>query len=807
VSDERVDSRLERAIEEFQQYLSDLLPPLVVSETVALLLKCPPDLMAANIYSWLTAQYRTGRPIPISDYLFHAAKKIHLMGEYNLVPPAEVNDFLARMKPMLLSYCPPDEREFLGQNLDRMDEMPTTMSSPVEVVYRQSSAEAARPGTVSDVKEADMHRLSILMQKIEKELRTIAIAGQPPSSHKKEELVSEALAQAARNAQMNTELESALTYLRRLGINAGTEDVFRALGQNLPEWSGAGRTELPIPEDSNLKAMRRIISQAQDPKEGAHRFYQMANAAVERFNEGHLGQAATIFDLAEKIIAAKEVEEAATASLRRRGHENLDEERLRKYAEAPEHHRLLRKVLNFFEALTPQELFESLRREPKRDRRKLILSLLESHREFARTAALEHLKTPMPLNAANEEIHFRRNLLYLLRRIPVQQGDQMEEITETVARHADLALPNVIVREAVAYLGHLRSERAEMGLISLLEDIEATLPRAGESSYSPDELLHLLDRIAAALARLGTSRANKALINHAFKKKPKLGDTMVRLKEFSNHDLSGDMTSVDMLLSALKAHTPAKVFGFVIQKKDQDLVCILEALSSTAIGKVRTALEDLAQRFPDRPAGQTAAAILTKQSQSGALKKPETGSSLSGDLDLFGLPGLLQSLGDNIVTGNLTLKNANGEVFAAIALEKGKIRKCEAGPLSDDAAIYQLIERPRPGTFHFTRNSERGEDPLLLKEILPLILEGIRRYDELQQAQAAVPDDIRLIARNNQPTAVPEEKDGLLFREMWNAVRNGATPPECEAIMAVDAYRVRRLLFHWLESGSIEAII
>ncbi len=86
MSDEQKDSRLERAVDEFRQYLSDLLPPMIVADSMELLLKCPPDLIASNIYSWVAAQRRTAQAISVADYFFHAVKKIHMMAEYNLVP-------------------------------------------------------------------------------------------------------------------------------------------------------------------------------------------------------------------------------------------------------------------------------------------------------------------------------------------------------------------------------------------------------------------------------------------------------------------------------------------------------------------------------------------------------------------------------------------------------------------------------------------------------------------------------------------------------------------------------------------------
>src|SRR5688572_26429113 len=104
MSEESIDSRFERAINELREYLSDLIPPLVVSDSIEFLLTCPPDLIAANINSWVAGQYRASTGLPRSDYFFHALKKIHMIGEYRLVPQKELGAFLERMKPHVLNY-------------------------------------------------------------------------------------------------------------------------------------------------------------------------------------------------------------------------------------------------------------------------------------------------------------------------------------------------------------------------------------------------------------------------------------------------------------------------------------------------------------------------------------------------------------------------------------------------------------------------------------------------------------------------------------------------------------------------------
>src|SRR5205814_197758 len=136
---------------------------------------------------------------------------------------------------------------------------------------------------------------------------------------------------------------------------------------------GAPSTEGPI------EAMHRLITLPQDPEEGSKRFAEMVGAAIEQFNDGNLAPAVAMFDLADRILTEKKIPEGVAKSILHRSHEGLDTSRLGKLAERPEKHPMLRRVLSFFPALTPRGLLEDLTHEPKRDRRKLLLALLEVH--------------------------------------------------------------------------------------------------------------------------------------------------------------------------------------------------------------------------------------------------------------------------------------------------------------------------------------------------------------------------------------------------------------------------------------------
>ena len=82
------NAELQEALLELQQYLSDTVPPLVVADSVSILMKYPPQAVAADDPRLdrgrsTGAARRSG--VPVSDYLFHALKKIHMMAEFKLV--------------------------------------------------------------------------------------------------------------------------------------------------------------------------------------------------------------------------------------------------------------------------------------------------------------------------------------------------------------------------------------------------------------------------------------------------------------------------------------------------------------------------------------------------------------------------------------------------------------------------------------------------------------------------------------------------------------------------------------------------
>ena len=819
------DPEVREALTELELYLSDTLPPLVVAGSAEILLKYPPDLVAGSIRSWTGAQYAKGGA-SVSDYLFHAVKKIHMLGEFRLVPREVLDKYIQGLLPMVLAECPEEDRPLLAENFTRLSE--TTASgtaAPVATLHRQTagpgsraaSPSAAGGGPASD--EARERRLSLFLQRLESQARQAAL----PEGRA---ALSETLAAAARGSASAHDVEEYLSRLKGLGVQVGTADVFRALAASLPAWAPPAGVGAPaaVPGSSAAAAMQRMVAEVDDPREGARRFQELVRAAVERFNEGSLMQAVTTLEAAERLVAEKKVDAGTAELARSKGDEGLDPERLRVAAENSAQQPTLRRLLVFFRALSPEGLLEQLAREEKRDRRRLLLALLEVHGEPARAAAYEALASPISDHAA-QDWYLRRNLLYILRRIPRPADAPTAEEAEVTARHLHLKFPPPLLKEAIANLSQLRDPRSEAGLVELLGELERALGKDSDSPHDTKELVGLLDRVAAALARLPSSSARRALLDHAEKRDAKLGDSAARLAELASQDLSEDSESVGRLLASLKSNLPFKLFGLALHQNDQVLLRTIEALGGTPAPAVKTALEEVVSRFSDKEIGRAASRVLAgfrkaasaatgaSTSSSGAGPAPGTAAappgpspSLTGDLEVFGLPALLQSLSDSGQSGSLTLRDPRGQVFGGMRLKGGKLRACQTGELTGTDAFYQLLERPSPGQFQFLKSADAGDETntASLKEILPLTLEAMRRYDELRQSAALVPDDARLAPTEVKPAPFPGEKDGLFQKDLWSRVSRGATPRECEAGIKTDAYRIRRLLAHWVEQGALE---
>src|SRR4029077_3579438 len=97
-----------------------------------------------------------------------------------------------------------------------------------------------------------------------------------------------------------------------------------------------------------------------------------------------------------------------------------------------------------------------------------------------------------------------------------------------------------VIKEAATALGQIKTESSVKVLTTRLAECEATLLRSDPAAAPVPELQKLLDRIIAALVRIGTPGALLTIARHGMKANPTLGDTRARLAALAQHDLSFD---------------------------------------------------------------------------------------------------------------------------------------------------------------------------------------------------------------------------------------------------------------------------
>jgi len=577
----------------------------------------------------------------------------------------------------------------------------------VEILHRPPSAGERVPagtavpkGGLGDKFASGLRKLGLFLDRLQ--ARGVAVA----APEQRAEVASQFITTAAVQSSNQEELDRQLAPLRQLGIDTAMDKVVVRLAESLPGW-GALPVAAGAPAPSaglEIKAMRQIVALAEDPLEAGKRFRELVHAAITQFNTGHLGRAVSMFDLAEQLVSDKKVESAFVSMLRERGHEYLEAERLRKYGERNDLRSSLRTVMNFFVALRPEGLLRELNGEGRRERRHELLALLEAHGEPARERA-RHLLAASVAPDANADPFFQMNLIYLLRVLPRAADVSVDEEVNLVMRTSGKDSPPPLVKQAIAYLAATRHEKSERALITYLRVFENMVLQPESAVYSREDVETLLDRTSIALARYASPRAWRALVDHGLKAEAKLGTPMARLVEAGRHDLSGSKDLVDRLIAAVRAEQPRAILGFV-KKNDDRLGWLIQALSGTPLPEVRDVLQELVDKHPGQKFAEAAKAALATL---GASAKPAEAPGLSGDLDLFGLPGLLQTLAQSQLTGVLTLMNAQKLAEATVIIQNGRFREARHGQLRGVDAIYQLFERPFPGTFAFVSRASVDE--------------------------------------------------------------------------------------------------
>jgi Domain of unknown function (DUF4388) len=761
---------------EFERYLSDRVPPLMIEEEFGVLLRNPPAALVGATMHWMTECGSAASGEAQGDLIIHAVRKMALMGEFDLVPRVELAAFMTEYSAEILEACPVADRT-------RVSETCAALISGA--IFGAETPPPAAPKMAPEI----LRRMEVFLKQL----------GSEAPGERRDEVASEFMATAALGSFSREELDATLAPLRSVGIDPATENVLNQIARSLPGW---GAIEFPTtdpPRRGRLGAMRQIVALGEDAAEVAKRFREMVHAGIARFNEGDVGRAQSILILAQQMAEDEQVQAPYVESLRN-AHDYLDLSRLRAAADKPENLSALRTVMSFFHGLSPEGLLKSLREESDENRRHDISSLLEVHGAVGRALALEQL------NAADvrSDYLFAASALRLLRRIPPPEGSADAEI-EVVLRHATRDTKPVVATQAIYCLGQSKGERAERALLGLLRNYEGLLtrPTAIPSSITAEDISGLLDRTCDALARRASPPCLRALVDHGLKTDPALGDCARRLAEGSHADFSGHPELLKRLIDGLRAELPRGLLGLQLRKELGRSASFVRALSGTPSAQVATLFQEIVRKHGEEDFGVLAAEAL--EGFAARVRAAEASSSaFSGDLAFFGLPMLLQTVSQGQMTGVVTLINAAGVPASKLWFLLGRLLQAGFGRLSGEDALYELLIRPFPGTFAFVHRKDGPTTGVLdpPADLMGLIFEGVRRHDEWKRSAALVPDDARLLP-TGKPRLVHADEAEDLVEAVWAAVASGATARECESRFPVDSHRVRGLLASWVETDAL----
>ena len=829
----------ERAL--LKRYLSDEIAPMIFANSASELFSVPADVVSKEIHSWLGDQIRGASTMTASDLLYHAATKLHQLGVLELIPREEVAAFLAKLQPHLLELCPPDQKPGLEENFQHLERSTGISGGKVEVLHKKGPGGApgggggggggyggapqagyggvpgqAAGGGGAGTSAADalaLHRLNLMLDQLQRvPVSGAAAGGEGAAAANQKAVLGHVVEQFASQARSSKELETQLGYLKDLGIGSLGADLFENLSEGLPDWAPPPHTEVgdKDPPAGATRAMRKLVNLSKDPEELLQRFREMVGVAIKEFNEGSLGRAVTMLDLADRMIAQKEVEASIASTVIDESFPMLDMAQLYKLADDPDKRLLLHRLMSFFPKLRVRELLEALKDEQDREMRLQMLKLIRAHGEEAREVAVEALEESVN-GDPRQHWHIERNLVYLMRAIPRAHDEDIEREIDLLVRISDLTGSMPVVREAFASLVQLDHPRAYTTLAARISELEDMLMGDSLISFDIKEIRWLLSNAVKLLSQSESSEARSIIIGHGLKDKPELGDTYARLVSLREHDLSDTPDQLNRLLDAMQNELPRKFLGVSVKnpRKAQILEYLISAVSGTNATEVHTVLADITSRFSGQPFAKAADTALTKMGQPVARKKAPAANdsvTLSGDLALFGLPNVLQNLSDTNVTGAIKIFDSDGGEMAEIRLADGNLISAILGKLKNDIAVYQLLERPVEGRFVFVNEDYLGEDPLpppSSMAMMSLLLEGMRRYDEFNRALALIPDEARFKSTGKKPSDVKEDSDPKLAKAVWGHAARGVPPSACEKEIHLDSFRVRRLYEHWVTEGAL----
>jgi hypothetical protein len=171
---------------------------------------------------------------------------------------------------------------------------------------------------------------------------------------------------------------------------------------------------------------------------------------------------------------------------------------------------------------------------------------------------------------------------------------------------------------------------------------------------------------------------------------------------------------------------------------------------------------------------------------------------LSGKLEYFDLPTIIQTLANSSLTGTLTITDKAGRDFATLYFQGGRMLYASAGPLKGKDAFYQLLQSEAQDAFSFKGGpppEKSDEESKITMAPMALLLESARQQDELKVLKQRYSNPSRVFRPNAKTLTWDDEQSLPLAEEIWVHLKLGQSISQLLAEIPTCEYRIYKALY------------